>query len=330
MNKSTAIYERIFNRPRSFGRVILVALITLGIPFLAAILDGDLEPFFRQGVWRTVLFAPTITLYIWIISPPMARAGENVITALRPLILLGDDDFATQRYAAEYINPRYEITAIALGALLGFAAIFAEFNSEFSWIIFYWMFTTILMYAVLAWTIFIAVMSTRFNAALHRFPLQIDILDPGPFESVGRQSLLLALVFIGGITISLIFTYSDERLVQPEFWISNLFFVLFILLIFFLSMRPTHLILAAEKKRRLAPVTSRINATCRELVQQLEEGTDAGQLPAEITALMAFEVRLQSARTWPYNVSILRTLFFSVFIPLISVLARLAVDLLFP
>jgi len=95
-------------------------------------------------------------------------------------------------------------------------------------------------------------------------------------------------------------------------------------------MRPTHLILAAEKKRILTPVTSRINASCRELVQQLETGTGAGQLPAEISALLAYEARLQAARTWPYNVSILRTLFFSVFIPLISVLARLAVDIIFP
>lgn len=330
MNKSSAIFERIFNSRRSVSSVILVVFITLGIPFLAALLDRDLEAFIRQGIWRTVLFAPTITLYIWIISPLMARAGENVINALRPLVLLSDEDFAAQRYTAEYINPRYEIAAIALGGLMGIAAIFSEFDTEISWIILYWMFSTILMYAVLAWTIFIAVMSTRFNAALHRLPLQIDILDAGPFESVGRQSLLLALVFIGGITISLIFTYSDDRMVQPAFWISNLIFVLFILLIFFLSMRPTHLILAAEKKRRLAPVTSRINAACRALVQQLDDGTEAGQLSAEINALMAYEVRLQSARTWPYNIIILRTLFFSVFIPLISVLARLAVDLLFP
>jgi hypothetical protein len=142
--------------------------------------------------------------------------------------------------------------------------------------------------------------------------------------------VLLALVFIGGITLSLIFTYRDDRLVLPEFWISNLVFVLFVLLIFFLSMRPTHLILAAEKKRTLTPVTSRINASCREMVQQLEAGTGAGQLPAEISALLAYEARLQATRTWTYNVSILRTLFFSVFIPLISVLARLALDLIFP
>jgi hypothetical protein len=80
----------------------------------------------------------------------------------------------------------------------------------------------------------------------------------------------------------------------------------------------------------LAPVTQRINKSCQDLVYELENGSDPGGLPSEISALVAYEARLQAARTWPYNVSILRTLFFSVFIPLMSVLARLAVDLLFP
>jgi hypothetical protein len=53
-------------------------------------------------------------------------------------------------------------------------------------------------------------------------------------------------------------------------------------------------------------------------------------LPAQIAALVAYEERLKAARTWPHNVSILRTLFFSIFIPLMSILARVAVDLLFP
>ena len=63
---------------------------------------------------------------------------------------------------------------------------------------------------------------------------------------------------------------------------------------------------------------------------KLEVGKESGELPAQIAALVTYEERLQAARTWPYNVSILRTLFFSVFIPLVSILARVAVDLLFP
>ena len=293
-------------------------------------MDGSLEEFTQQGIWRTALFAPAIALYIWIVSPFMTRAGENVISSLRPLVALDDQEFEAEVYAAEVIKPGHEIAAIVAGLVFGMAAIFADFDLKFSWVTLYWSLTTILMYAILVWTIFLAVKGTRFNAALHRLPLKIDILDPTPFEAVGRQSLLLALVFIGGVTLSLIFTYSEARLVTAEFWISNLLFVVFIVLIFFLSMRPTHIFLAAEKKRLLEPVTRRVNAACQELAMKLEVGKESGELPAQIAALVIYEERLQAARTWPYNVSILRTLFFSVFIPLVSILARVAVDLLFP
>ena len=330
MEKPASIFDRFFTQSRSTGRTILVCVVVLLLPFLGALADGSLDQFIQQGVWRTALFAPTIALYIWIISPYMTRAGENVISALRPLVELDDQDFDSQVYAAEYINPNHEIAAVVIGVLLGMAALSTGIEPVFSWVTLYWFITTIIMYGILAWTIFMAVNSTRFNAALHRLPLKIDILDPKPFEAVGRQSLLLAMVFIGGVTLSLIFTYSEDRLNTTEFWISNLLFVAFILLIFFFSMRPTHLILATEKNRVLEHVTMRINDACQELVQLLDGSMDTGELPAQIAALVAYEERLKAARTWPHNVSILRTLFFSIFIPLMSILARVAVDLLFP
>ena len=330
-NKPTSIFDRFFNQPRSIWTFIGVCTIFLFIPFIFAMLDGYLQQFISGNQWRRFISPTAITLYIWIISPLMARAGDNVISALRPLIDLDQDEFQAQVYAAEDIKPLHELLAILIGLLLGFAAASSsEFNQGFSWLKVYWYLSTCLLYAVLAWTIFIAVSSTRVNAALHRLPMRFDILNPSPFEAVGRQSLLLALVFIGGITISLVLTYDVTQLTSVEFWITNLLFVAFIFLIFFLSMRPTHFVLAEEKKRVLAPVTHRINNSCQDLVYELENGSNPGGLPSEISALVAYEDRLQAARTWPYNVSILRTLFFSVFIPLMSVLARLAVDLLFP
>ncbi|MGB7095530.1 MAG: hypothetical protein WBD62_12880 [Anaerolineales bacterium] len=186
------------------------------------------------------------------------------------------------------------------------------------------------MYAILAWTIFIAVSSTRVNAALHRLPLKIDILNPTPFETVGRLSLFLALVFIGGITLSLLFTYQVAQISSPEFWISNILFVIFIILIFFLSMRPTHLIPASEKKRVLEPVSSRINQSCRKFVNQVERGEDPGETPTLISTFVTYEQRLRCARTWPYNIYMLRTLFMSVLIPIASVFVHLAVDMFLP
>lgn len=48
----------------------------------------------------------------------------------------------------------------------------------------------------------------------------------------------------------------------------------------------------------------------------------------EINALAAYDQRLQTAPTWPYNTGMLRTLIFSVLIPAATVLAKIAVDVL--
>ena len=261
----------------------------------------------------------------------MTRTGDQVVEAIRSLAILDPAEFNQVVQQASQVKPTHELIAIGIGIIIGIASILtSEIDGVTTWLTIYWILSTGLMYGILAWTIFIAIASTRLTTALHRLPLQIDILNPKEFEAIGRQSLLLALVFIGGITLSLLFSFQEEIFSLPEFWITNLLFVLFTLLIFFLSMRPTHQLLANEKKNELAPLQARINSTCRELVVRLNQNQDSGELPAEINALIAYEQRLLVARTWPYNVSMLRTLFFSVFIPIGSILARLAVDILLP
>jgi hypothetical protein len=185
------------------------------------------------------------------------------------------------------------------------------------------------MYGLLAWTIFVSIVSNRLNRVLHSQPLHFDILDPTTFEAVGRQSLLLALVFVGGLTLSLVFAFRLENLTQPVVLVFYLPFVMVIILIFFLGMRPSHQALAAEKKRLLEPVQRQIRSACRELIQRLEREQDAASLSSEINALSVYEQHLLAARTWPYNTAMLRTLFFSVFIPLVTVLGRLLVEVLY-
>jgi hypothetical protein len=101
------------------------------------------------------------------------------------------------------------------------------------------------------------------------------------------------------------------------------------MLIFFLNMWPTHQVLAEAKQRELEPLQQYINASCRELVHQRKQDKESTSLSTEINALVAYEDRLLAARTWPYNTTMLRTLFFSVLIPLGSVTARLLVEVLF-
>ena len=331
MDQPTSIFDRIFGQPRPIWVVLIVSISLLLLPIAFVYLDGAIDEFFNQGRWRIFLLPQTIILYIWIISPHMNRMGTIVIESIRPLVQLDDDSFNHLIQDASRVDPLHEWIAFGIGVMLGIIFILvSDIDQNAPWSLVYWLISSSLMYGVLAWVIFVSIKSTRTNAILHRLPMQFDILNPTPFEAIGRQSLLLALVFIGGITLSLLFTFQDANLSSPEFWLVNLIFVLFVVLIFFLSMRPTHQLLLAEKKRRLEPVQRHINLAFQDLVQRLDRVQDPGNLTGEINALEVYEQRLLAARTWPYNTSMLRTLFFSVLIPIGSILVRLAVDILLP
>ena len=141
---------------------------------------------------------------------------------------------------------------------------------------------------------------------------------------------MLAMMFIGGITLSLIFSFRWESLTQPMFWVIYLVLVLVTLLIFFVSMRPAHQLLAREKEKELFEVRRNLERLGRELMKYMENKQDAGKTAAEFNALATYEGRILAARTWPYNTSMLRTLFFSFLVPLGSFLVKTAIDLILP
>ena len=329
MNDQSSFFLRLLSQRHPLWGNILVSLFLLSMPLIAAALDGVLGELITSGHLRNFLIFPAITIYIWLTSPTMARIDRQVLGSLRSVILLDDDQFQKIVRQAERVNPLNEWLVIIVGALVGlYLASSTDFGAERSWLKLEWTLANMIMYAILAWTIVFSIYSTRVNAALHHQPMRIDILDPAPFHAVGRQGLMMALLFVGGITLSLLLSFQAANLASPIFWIVYLILVLTAGTIFFLIMRPTHLVLLAAKKRELEPIQQRINQTGRRLVELLEGDAPTGDLPGQIQALSIFEQRLKSAPTWPYNTGMLRTLFFSIFIPLATVLLRVAIELL--
>ena len=327
MEQSTSRIDRMLTKEHPLWVKLVVSLAFLLLPFVASYLDGLLDDFMREGQWRFLLLSPVIILYIWFTSPAMSRGEAEVVRSFRPLVTLDDEAFDNLVVQESRVNPRNEWLALGAGAVLGLISAQASgFDLGISWLGFYWYISLALMYGLLAWVILGSVATTRLNTALHRLPLSVDILNPAQFEAVGRQSLILALVFIGGITLSLLLSFQPGNISEPSFWVTYILLVLAVLLIFFLNMRPSHRVLTAAKLRELEPLQRKINASCRELAQHLERNQETGSLSAEINALIAYEQRLRAARTWPYNTTILRTLFFSVLIPLGSVMVRQLVE----
>ncbi len=321
------LFTRFVARPRSLAAMIPICVVLILLPFAAAALDGQLSDLFSQGTWRFTLVQPVVIIYILIVAPIMSRIGDDVVQSFRPLVQLDDKSFA--RLVAEYsaVPLIREIIAILIGAAFGMWWAISN-NSEItpSWFFAYWTLANTAMFGLLTWTIYLSFADTRLTAALHRQPLMIDLFDITPFQAVGRQSLAGALVFIGGILVSLILGAATENFRYIEFWLLYIPLALVPVLIFFMSMRPTHHVLSREKKRLQGILISQLHVRILKLESGLEKGGIPAELASELNALSSYEKILQNTRTWPYNTAQMRTLFFSVLLPAITMLLRSVID----
>lgn len=297
---------------------LVVALILLLLPISAAALDRALMALISTGNWRPMLLPVVVIYYIWIVSPIVDRGQAGVVEGFRPIVQVDDESFARIVDQAGRPSLSGELAALVIGASAGvLIGLLGIQGSDMSWMRGYWIGANAVMYALLGWTIFGSIESTRVSAVLHRQPLRIDLFDLRPFEPIGRQSLVLALVFIGGMTVAMLFGLSPQNIGMWQTWVFYIPSALVAILLFFLNMRGTHRVLAAEKRRLLALVRRRI-AAITPLVQGVVEASHPlVSQAAEYSALCAYEARLQSARTWPYNTSMLRTLAFTILLPLL-------------
>ncbi len=329
MQPASSLFETYIRRPRSHWTTLGISLAILSLPFVAATLDGALTKLFEGNTWRISLLPPVVIIYILVVASTLGETETSVIEAFRPVVLLDDEAFSQLVSQSSRVNPIVEIIALLAGSAFGLLSVYAwGVGALTSWLTFYLYLSNAVLYALLVWTVVIALVGTRLSAALHRQALHIDIFDLTPFKPIGRQSLTLALIFVGGITLSLLLTVQSQNIRSWDFWLIYGLMALVPLLIFFLNMRPTHRVLAAEKNRQIEAVQGHLQNKYRALVGRLEDHETTGDLPAEIAALVAYERHLQNARTWPYNTTMLRTLFFSVLVPGATLLGRLAIEIL--
>lgn len=325
-----SLFDRWIARPRRPWVTACIAVLLLAAPFVAAALDRSLGTFFRSDSWRLLVY-PTVIAYILVIAPRLARMDRAVAASFRVILQTADEETKRLLQTVGVPRPAGELRALALGAILGYLTMRAGgFEEPTGWLKVCSAAEAVLMYAMLAWAIYVSVVGSRLMTVLHRQPLHVDPLDVTPFEAIGRQALLLALVFIGGVTLSILFVgFGSERVRLAEFWLSNLPPTLVAVVIFFLTMLPTHRVLSAAKARELDKVERHIAASCRALTERIEGGEDTLVLSQQILALATYEKRLAQARTWPYNTSMLRTLFFSVLIPAATFAASVLAEIYF-
>jgi hypothetical protein len=325
-----SIFDRLISRQRPIWVTVGISLLLLLAPIGAAALDGVLAELLRREETRFLFLPPVVIIYILIVAPLMVRTEARVVNALRPVVLIDDESFQRVLDEASRLNPIGEGIAFGAGAAFGLW-LGQNWGSDIeeSWLGLYLVLSGALMFGLLAWTIYVAVTSTRLTAALHRQPLRIDLFDITPFESVGRQSLTVALAFVVGILLAMVFSLQAETILAWQNWLMVLLLALVPVLVFFLNMRQTHRVLAAEQKRELAAVRQKLLRASRTLIERIDAAESTATLAPEINALAVYEERLMQTRTWPYDTGMLRTLFVSVIIPIVAALGRFVTEIMF-
>lgn len=327
---AASLFARLIARQRPPWITVGIGLLLVLAPLAAAYLDGVLGDLIDHGFWRQLLLPPAVIIYILVVSPILKRVEAGVIEAFRPLVLIDDDEFERLVDEASRLNPIAEVGSFSGGLAFGLWIGHAWFSgADTLWLDLYSSLAAGLMFGLLAWTIYVVLAGTRLTAALHRQPLRIDIFDIKPFEPIGRQSLIAALAFVGGIVLGVVFGFGPGSIYYWQNWLVLFLLALVPILVFFLNMRDTHRVLSFEKNRELESVEASILRACRNLMERIDSGKGTNGLAAEINALAVYEERVKAARTWPYNTRMLRTLLFSVVIPGAAALGRVVVEIMY-
>ena len=159
--------------------------------FIAVLLDSNLEDFSSDFSWRGLLIPGTIILYILGVAPRMAHMEKRVLQSFQSILYLDEAEFEETINQSAKSSPRKELAAIGIGLVLSIFAATGSMGGELTWVTGYWVITTIAMYTLLVWTIYVSIAGTRVIKNLLQQPLKIDPFDTTAFEPIGRQSLMI-------------------------------------------------------------------------------------------------------------------------------------------
>jgi hypothetical protein len=322
---SSSLFDRTVARRRPVWATVLLVFVVY-LPTLAAAASMGLTDILTNPGSRSILTAPTVIAYILVVAqvlPILGGLQPIVVRSLRPVIPVDDQELARIVRRDSAIPRLYEAAAIAAGLFFGVLIIGGVPWPGHGWPAYVVLASSYVMFGLLGWLGLISIAGARMVNHLLRLPLRVDPLDITPFEVIGRQSLAIALAFVGGNTIAILLAnYGSAALTNPRFWL--VFTPLFLLpvVVFFLNMIPTQRVLSQAKKSELAAVRGELHAAFRVLLQHRQAGEPTGSLSQDVDALASYEQHLNEASSWPYNPAILRTLIFGVLVPITTVLAR--------
>ena len=304
--------------PRYTAFVVVVAVALALLLALAFYAQGGSGQRGGAGPWMLGL-DPVILVYILMVHPFMHRRWERAMHSLQALAPQAEGAAPAKRG-----DRRGEWAAVLLGILAGLALARRLPGAE-GWLRLYFEATSALTFALLAAAIYGSVRRSRHLAARSRAGLELNVFDGHLLTPFAQWGQSLSLVFVGGISLSLLFqSYESLRSIESLIVYGSL--VIVALTLFFMSMWTIHVALAKAQDKELARVRQDL-AAARETLAGARSCDMAGAvqdayLPAAILGL--YERQVLEAPTWPFNPTIVGRVFASAAAPLGVYLLKLA------
>lgn len=218
VNMPSTLLEELVERTRVSWLQVTVAvglvliLLLVGSAFLAGVLAAP----FDADYWRVGLLYPVIIVYILLMLPVLKRLRNGAIESFRPLALMDDDEFEHLLAKAPIFNRRLEWLAIGIGIAGGLllwqpwdyadpSRMWPSFGTRPQWLVLYTLIALGLMTGLLGWSIYSSLSGMRLFTGLQHHPVDINVFDLRPLQPIGRWSLGIALFYIGGNVLSLLF-----------------------------------------------------------------------------------------------------------------------------
>jgi hypothetical protein len=198
------------------------------------------------------------------------------------------------------------------------------------WLEVYQVTTEAILFGLVSWLIYSSIKGSRGIARLGKQNLQLDIFKTKLLSPVARQSLGNSLIFVGGISLALLFE-TQETLLEWQSVVIYSVLVLATIIIFYISMWNVHNIMARVKRYELE-VAQKYMA---EMSRKLKEWTTKGQLQgmeelaSAVAGWAAYERRVEETPTWPFNANIIRRLIASTAVPALVYLIKILSGLRF-
>jgi hypothetical protein len=338
----TTLVEELVERTRLTWLQVAVAvglawiLLLILVAFLAGVLDAP----FDAGFWRAGLLFPAIIVYILLTLPSLQRLRCRAIASFRPLALIEDEDFQQLLAQAPIFTRRLELLAMAggmVGGLLlwrpweyaGLSRMWSSLGARPGWLVLYMLVAGGLWGGLQGWIVYSSLSGMRLFTGLQHHPLDINIFDLRPLEPIGRWSLGLAVIFVGGSALSLLFV--PQMTLSVEVVVLYGIMILTPVLVFFLNMLSTRQTIVVAKRQKLDTVRDHLVAASLALDDRLAKGQpeDAEALLDSFAAWVTYEERVKAVPEWPYTSEIRRNLVLSTLLPLVVWLVReMVLDLL--